>query len=155
MKEAFHQFDADGNGVIRLRDLQRMAVRLGEVVEDDMLHAMLRDADVDADDGIDFEEFKKILIHSGLFEPMSASSTVSRKNSSSAGPLPSVVETSASQDDKQRDDEDSAEDKDDDSSTPSQSSNSETTTAAEQEASVPSTTEAAVETNTDTTGADS
>jgi hypothetical protein len=43
-------------------DLRNMALRLGEVVEDDLLQSMLRDADADADDGINFEEFKNILV---------------------------------------------------------------------------------------------
>ena len=51
MREAFMQFDSDRDGLIQLDDLRRMAVRLGEVVEDDMLQSMLHDADVDADDG--------------------------------------------------------------------------------------------------------
>lgn len=51
MREAFLQFDSDRDGFIQLDDLRRMAVRLGEVVEDDMLQSMLHDADVDADDG--------------------------------------------------------------------------------------------------------
>ena len=68
-----------------------MANRLGVVVEDDMLQSMLRDADADADNGgcprldrlatttlltfatffapgINFEEFKTILRHTGLFQ---------------------------------------------------------------------------------------
>lgn len=56
-KEAFAQFDVDGNGTIEPEELRTLFTQLGKTVTDDQLKAMVAKADIDGDGEISFAEF--------------------------------------------------------------------------------------------------
>ncbi|MEU4843866.1 EF-hand domain-containing protein [Streptomyces gilvosporeus] len=61
IREAFHVFDKDGNGVISSSELRHVMTSLGEKLTDDEVDEMLREADVDGDGQINYEEFCKMM----------------------------------------------------------------------------------------------
>ncbi len=60
--EAFKEFDADNSGVISASELGEVMRSLGQNPNQRELHEMIREVDVDKNGGIDFEEFKTLLI---------------------------------------------------------------------------------------------
>ncbi len=60
--EAFKEFDADNSGVISAPELGEVMRSLGQNPNERELHEMIREVDVDKNGGIDFEEFKTLLI---------------------------------------------------------------------------------------------
>lgn len=61
IRHVFRVFDQDGDGVISLQELRAMVERLGEKLTDFELMAMMREADVDGDDLLNFDDFSKIM----------------------------------------------------------------------------------------------
>ncbi|KAJ2725823.1 hypothetical protein GGI07_001030 [Coemansia sp. Benny D115] len=61
LKEAFRVFDKDGNGVISASELRHVMTSLGEKLTDDEVTEMIREADVDGDGQINYEEFVKMM----------------------------------------------------------------------------------------------
>ena len=59
--EAFKVFDRDGNGFISAAELRHVMTNLGEKLTDEEVDEMIREADVDGDGQINYEEFVKIL----------------------------------------------------------------------------------------------
>jgi len=56
--EAFKSFDKDGNGFINASDLKEVMINLGEILSDEELAEMIKEADVvDGDGQINYEEF--------------------------------------------------------------------------------------------------
>jgi len=60
IKEAFKVFDKDGNGYISAAELRHVMTNLGEKLSDTEVDEMIREADVDGDGQINYEEFVKV-----------------------------------------------------------------------------------------------
>ena len=60
IREAFRVFDKDENGFISADELKEVMNDLGEKLTDEEVREMIREADVDGDDHIDYEEFVKM-----------------------------------------------------------------------------------------------
>ncbi|KAG6856683.1 hypothetical protein H0H87_001898 [Tephrocybe sp. NHM501043] len=59
IKEAFKVFDKDGNGYISSAELRHVMTNLGEKLSDTEVDEMIREADVDGDGQINYDEFVK------------------------------------------------------------------------------------------------
>ncbi|KAK3139255.1 hypothetical protein QOZ80_5AG0380290 [Eleusine coracana subsp. coracana] len=62
LREAFHVFDQDQNGYISRDELRHVLENLGEKLSDEELVEMLREADVDGDGQINYNEFAKVMM---------------------------------------------------------------------------------------------
>ncbi|KAK2194832.1 bifunctional EF-hand domain/EF-Hand 1 [Babesia duncani] len=60
--QAFKVFDRDGNGFISAQELRHVMTNLGEKLTNEEVEEMLREADVDGDGRINYEEFVKLMI---------------------------------------------------------------------------------------------
>merc|ERR1712017_32397 len=60
--EAFKVFDRDGNGFISAAELRHVMTNLGEKFTDEEVDEMIREADVDGDGQINYEEFVKMMM---------------------------------------------------------------------------------------------
>jgi calmodulin len=60
IREAFKVFDKDGNGFISAAELRHVMTNLGEKLTDEEVDEMIREADVDGDGQIDYDEFVKV-----------------------------------------------------------------------------------------------
>ena len=60
--EAFKVFDKDGNGFISAAELRHVMTNLGEKLTDEEVDEMIREADVDGDGQINYEEFVKMMM---------------------------------------------------------------------------------------------
>merc|ERR1719355_49743 len=58
--EAFKVFDRDGNGFISAAELRHVMTNLGEKLTDEDVDEMIREADVDGDGQVSYEEFVKM-----------------------------------------------------------------------------------------------
>ena len=65
--EAFKVFDKDGNGFISAAELRHIMTNLEEKLTDD---EMIREADVDGDVQINYEEFVKMMMSKSELETM-------------------------------------------------------------------------------------
>merc|ERR1711935_459948 len=61
-KEAFSLFDKDGNGFISAAELRHVMTNLGEKLTDEEVDEMIREADIDGDGQINYEEFVKVMM---------------------------------------------------------------------------------------------
>ena len=59
--EAFKVFDKDGNGFISAAELRHVMTNLGEKLTDEEVDEMIREADIDGDGQINYEEFVKMM----------------------------------------------------------------------------------------------
>ena len=59
--EAFKVFDKDGNGFISAAELRHIMTNLGEKLTDEEVE-MIREADIDGDGQINYEEFVKMMM---------------------------------------------------------------------------------------------
>jgi len=55
-------FDRDGNGFISAAELRHVMTNLGEKLTDEEVDEMIREADVDGDGQINYEEFVKMMM---------------------------------------------------------------------------------------------
>lgn len=62
IREAFKVFDKDGNGFISAAELRHVMTNLGEKLSDKEVDEMIREADVDGDGQINYEEFVKVSV---------------------------------------------------------------------------------------------
>ena len=62
LKEAFKVFDKDGNGFISAAELRHVMTNLGEKLTDEEVDEMIREADIDGDGQINYEEFVKMMM---------------------------------------------------------------------------------------------
>eukprot|EP00804_Cyclotella_cryptica_P016645 CCRYP_001963-RA/>CCRYP_001963-RA protein AED:0.34 eAED:0.49 QI:144/0.5/0.4/1/0.5/0.4/5/0/205 len=60
--EAFKVFDKDGNGFISAAELRHIMTNLGEKLTDEEVDEMIREADIDGDGQINYEEFVKMMM---------------------------------------------------------------------------------------------
>lgn len=60
--EAFKVFDRDGNGFISAAELRHIMTNLGEKMSDSEVDDMIREADLDGDGQINYEEFVKMMM---------------------------------------------------------------------------------------------
>ncbi|XP_073366923.1 calmodulin-3 isoform X2 [Aegilops tauschii subsp. strangulata] len=59
LKEAFRVFDKDQNGFISAAELRQVMTNLGEKLSEEEVEEMVREADVDGDGQINYDEFVK------------------------------------------------------------------------------------------------
>merc|ERR1712226_284091 len=62
IRAAFRVFDKDGNGFISAAELRHVMTNLGEKLTDEEVDEMIREADVDGDGQINYEEFVKMMM---------------------------------------------------------------------------------------------
>lgn len=62
IKEAFKVFDKDGNGFISAAELRHVMTNLGEKLSEKEADEMIREADIDGDGQINYDEFVKMLV---------------------------------------------------------------------------------------------
>merc|ERR1712172_185172 len=62
IKEAFKVFDKDGNGFISATELRHVMTNLGEKLTDEEVDEMIREADIDGDGQINYEEFVAMMM---------------------------------------------------------------------------------------------
>ena len=60
--EAFKVFDRDGNGLISAAELRHVMTNLGEKLTDEEVDEMIREAGVDGDGHINYEEFVRMMM---------------------------------------------------------------------------------------------
>eukprot|EP00828_Plagiopyla_frontata_P003878 TRINITY_DN112_c0_g1_i1.p1 TRINITY_DN112_c0_g1~~TRINITY_DN112_c0_g1_i1.p1 ORF type:complete len:225 (-),score=52.66 TRINITY_DN112_c0_g1_i1:190-864(-) len=60
--EAFKVFDRDGNGLISAAELRHVMTNLGEKLTDEEVDEMIREADIDGDGQINYEEFVRMMM---------------------------------------------------------------------------------------------
>jgi calmodulin len=61
MREAFKVFDNFGNGYVNLMQMRTSLQNLGEKLRDEEIDELLREADIDAEGNVNYEELVKIL----------------------------------------------------------------------------------------------
>ncbi|XP_060047201.1 calmodulin-1-like [Erinaceus europaeus] len=61
IREAFCVFDKDGNGYISAAELRHMMTNLGEKLTDEEVDEMIREADIDGDGQVNYEEFVQMM----------------------------------------------------------------------------------------------
>ncbi|OWF37204.1 Calmodulin [Mizuhopecten yessoensis] len=62
LKEAFRIFDVDGNGLIEAEELRHMMKNLGEKLTDEQVDDMIKEADIDGDGKVNYEEFVNMMM---------------------------------------------------------------------------------------------
>jgi len=60
--EAFKVFDRDGNGYITSHELKNVMISLGEYLTPDEVDELVKEADLDGDGQINYEEFIKLMM---------------------------------------------------------------------------------------------
>ncbi|KAK1302661.1 hypothetical protein QJS10_CPB12g01608 [Acorus calamus] len=70
LKEAFKVFDKDQNGFISAAELRHVMTNLGEKLTDEEVDEMIREADVDGDGQVNYEEFVRMMLakHDQIFQ---------------------------------------------------------------------------------------
>ncbi|XP_035693466.1 calmodulin-like protein 1 [Branchiostoma floridae] len=61
LRDSFKVFDKDGNGVISAEELRQVMTNLGEKLTDEEVDEMIREADLDGDGQVNFEEFVRMM----------------------------------------------------------------------------------------------
>ncbi|KAK4258029.1 hypothetical protein QN277_007540 [Acacia crassicarpa] len=61
LKEAFKVFDKDQNGYISASELRHVMINLAEKLTDEEVDQMIREADLDGDDQVNFDEFVRVM----------------------------------------------------------------------------------------------
>ncbi|KAG8379521.1 hypothetical protein BUALT_Bualt07G0097700 [Buddleja alternifolia] len=62
LKEAFKVFDKDQNGLISVAELRNVMTNIGEKLTDEDVNEMIREADVDGDGQVNYEEFVRMML---------------------------------------------------------------------------------------------
>ncbi|CAD7922308.1 unnamed protein product [Amoebophrya sp. A25] len=66
MREAFLVFDRDKSGSVTAAELKHVMNNLGEIVTDDEVEEMIREADEDGDGELSFDDFLQFIRRKGL-----------------------------------------------------------------------------------------
>lgn len=61
IREAFGVFDKDGNGCISASELKHVLMTMGEKLTQDEVEIMIREADIDGDGQIHYEQFVEMM----------------------------------------------------------------------------------------------
>ncbi|XP_037786655.1 calmodulin-like [Penaeus monodon] len=64
IREAFGVFDKDGNGVISANELKHVLMTMGEKLSQEEVDIMIREADIDGDGHIKYEQFVDLMTKS-------------------------------------------------------------------------------------------
>lgn len=67
IRKAFQLFDDDNTGFITIKNLKRVAEKLGEKFKDEDLQEMIEEADKDGDGAISLEEFAFVMQKTNLY----------------------------------------------------------------------------------------
>ncbi|RLM98436.1 uncharacterized protein C2845_PM06G33360 [Panicum miliaceum] len=62
LREAFKVFDKDQNGYISAAELRHVMINLGEKLTDEEVEQMIREADVDGDGQVNYDEFVRMMM---------------------------------------------------------------------------------------------
>ncbi|XP_026423630.1 calmodulin-like protein 11 isoform X2 [Papaver somniferum] len=62
LQEAFKVFDKDQNGFISAPELRHVMINLGEKLTDEEVDQMIREADLDGDGQVNYEEFVRMMM---------------------------------------------------------------------------------------------
>ncbi|XLU30997.1 hypothetical protein S245_067063, partial [Arachis hypogaea] len=62
LKEAFKVFDKDQNGFISASELRHVMINLGEKLTDEEVEQMIKEADLDGDGQVNYDEFVKMMM---------------------------------------------------------------------------------------------
>merc|ERR1712182_43992 len=62
LREAFKVFDKDNNGFISAAELRHVMTNLGEKLTDEEVDEMIREADIDGDGQVNYDEFVKMMM---------------------------------------------------------------------------------------------
>lgn len=62
IREAFGVFDRDGNGCISATELKHVLMTMGEKLTEDEVEIMIREADIDGEGHIHYEQFIDIMV---------------------------------------------------------------------------------------------
>ncbi|OWF37728.1 calmodulin-A-like isoform X2 [Mizuhopecten yessoensis] len=62
LREAFRVFDKDGNGLISAAELRHVMISLGEKLTEEEVDEMIKEADMNGDGQIDYDEFVKMML---------------------------------------------------------------------------------------------
>ncbi|KAJ9077137.1 Centrin-3 [Entomophthora muscae] len=62
LKRAFNHFDTEGTGKITVTSLKKIANELGQDMSEEELKLMIDEFDLNEDNAIDYEEFKRIML---------------------------------------------------------------------------------------------
>lgn len=62
VREAFRVFDRAGNGIISAAELRHIMTNLGEKLTQEEVDEMIREADIDGDGQINYEEFVTMMM---------------------------------------------------------------------------------------------
>ena len=62
IRKAFTVFDKDGNGYLCAAELRDVMTNLGENLNDEQIEEMIREADVDGDGRVNYQEFVRMMM---------------------------------------------------------------------------------------------
>lgn len=62
LREAFKVFDKDQDGLISAAELRHVMISLGEKLTDEEVEQMIREADLDGDGQVNFDEFVRMMM---------------------------------------------------------------------------------------------
>ena len=62
LREAFRMFDKDKSGYIDAKEIQTVTTTLGEKLTDEELNEFMREADLDGDGRLNYNEFVNIML---------------------------------------------------------------------------------------------
>ncbi|KAJ0981612.1 hypothetical protein J5N97_009867 [Dioscorea zingiberensis] len=62
LREAFKVFDKDQNGYISPTELRNVMMNLGEKLSDEEVEQMIKEADLDGDGQVNYEEFVRMMM---------------------------------------------------------------------------------------------
>nr|GMD80911.1 calmodulin-like protein 8 [Ipomoea batatas] len=65
LKEAFKVFDKDQNGYISANELRNVMISLGEKLTEEEADQMIREADLDGDGQVNYDDFVKMMMNVG------------------------------------------------------------------------------------------
>lgn len=62
LRQSFKVFDKDGNGYISKSELKQVMTNLGQTLTDDEIEDMIKEADLDGDGRVNYEEFVRMMV---------------------------------------------------------------------------------------------